>query len=93
MAAHGAATASSGQSYPGDGSGAAASATSPVDGSERDLTAGGISSTLSGNTLFTLMQLGNKEQAETNVSENEDEHALLTTAAARNSADLPSRSM
>jgi hypothetical protein len=43
--------------------------------------------------LFTLMQLGNKEQAETNVSENEDEHALLTTAAARNAADLPSRSM
>jgi hypothetical protein len=78
MAARGIVAQSAAQSDPRDGSSAAASTASSVDGLKRDLTAGGISSTLSGNTLFTLMQLGNKAQAEMNVRENADEHALLT---------------
>jgi hypothetical protein len=86
MAARWTATQSAAQSNPRDGSGVPASTTFSVDGPKRDLTAGGISSTLSGNTLLTLMQLGNKARAKLNVSEDEDEHALLTTVAARESA-------
>jgi hypothetical protein len=79
MVARGTIIQSAAQSDPRDGSSAAASTTFSVDGAKRDLTEGGISSTLSGSTLFTLMELGNKAQAEMNVSENEDEQALPTT--------------
>jgi hypothetical protein len=74
------------RSTPRGGSGSAAWAPSSLDGSKRYLTVGGISSTLSDNTLFTLMQLGNQTRAKMNVRENEDEKALLITMVARKSA-------
>jgi hypothetical protein len=76
---------STAQTKPSEGSGSAVSKTSLVDGSKRYLTAGGISSAMSDDTLFTLMQLGNKARDTTNEREKQDDQALLTKEAAQRS--------